>query len=148
MGIGADIPPGSPFVRVVERGSLIKTLNFLTELQARGAVFDWELNVPLADQVVTLHFAGGAVGDDFLIVAATNGKSVMALYEEMMRMGNEQTNALRPALKAQSETTRAQAERNGTLYDEISRLNNELGVIQRELVKKNVELEQLNALVM
>lgn len=146
LGIGARLAPGQPLVRVVERGSLIKTLNFLTELKTRGAVFDWELNVPLAERVVTLHFAGGAAGDHFIVVAATNGKDVLALYEEMMRMGNEQTNALRAALKDQAAATRARVERDDTLYDEISRLNNELVAMQRELAKQNVELEHLNAL--
>jgi len=41
---------------------------------------------------------------------------------------------------------RAHAERDSALYDELSRLNNELVAMQRELAKKNVELEQLNAL--
>lgn len=146
LRLGARIAPGQPFVRLIERGSLVKTLNFLTELKTRGAAFDWELNVPVADQILTLHFTGGAIGAQFLIVAATNGKLALALYEEMMRMGNEQTNALRAALKAQAETTRANAERDSALYDEISRLNNELVAMQRELARKNAELEQLNAL--
>lgn len=146
LGIGERLAPGQLFARLVERGSLIKALNFLTELKTRGAVFDWELNVPLGERVVTLHFAGGATGAHFLIVAATNGQDVLVLYEEMVRMSNEQTNALRAALKDQAATTRARTERDDALYDEISRLNNELVAMQRELAKKNVELEQLNAL--
>ncbi len=144
--LGLGITPGQPLARVVERGSLIKALNFWTELKLRGAAFDWELNVPRGEEIVTLHFAGGAVNAHYLVVAATNGKIAQALYEEMMRMGNEQTNALRAALKAHAEAARAHAERDSALYDELSRLNNELVAMQRELAKKNVELEQLNAL--
>jgi len=144
--LGLGIAPGQPLVRVVERGSLVKTLNFWTELKMRGAAFDWELNVPRGEEIITLHFTGGAVDALFLVVAATNGKIAQALYEEMMRMGNEQTNALRAALKAHAEATRAHVERDSALYNEISRLNNELVAMQRELAKKNAELEQLNAL--
>lgn len=146
LGLSAHITLGQPLVRLVERGSLIKALNFLTELGKHSAVFDWEMNAPVGEQIITLHFTGGKINAHFLIVAATNGKFALALYEEMMRMENEQTNALRAALKAQTEAARAQAERDSTLYDEISRLNNELVAMQRELAKKNVELEQLNAL--
>lgn len=146
LGVRTHIALGQPLVRLVERGSLVKALNFLTELRTRHAVFDWEMNVALDDQIVTLHFAGGKINAHFLIVAATNGKIALALYEEMMRMENEQTNALRAALKAQTEAARAHAERDSALYDEISRLNNELVAMQRELAKQNAELERLDAL--
>lgn len=146
LGVSTHLALGQPLARLVERGSFVKALNFLTELRTRHAVFDWEMNVPLDDQIVTLHFAGGKINAHFLIVAATNGKIALALYEEMMRMENEQTNALRAALKAQTEAARAHAERDSALYDEISRLNNELVAMQRELAKQNAELERLNAL--
>jgi signal transduction histidine kinase len=146
LGVSAHIALGQPLVRLVERGSLVKALNFLTELKTNHAVFDWEMNVPVGESIVTLHFTGGKINAHFLIVAALNGKIALALYEEMMRMGNEQTNALRAALKAQAETTRAHVERDSALYNEISRLNNELVAMQRELAKKNAELERLNAL--
>ena len=38
------------------------------------------------------------------------------------------------------------ANRDNRLYEDLSRLNNELATLQREMAKKNVELEQLNAL--
>lgn len=63
-----------------------------------------------------------------------------------MRIGNEQTNALRAALKAQAEGAREERERDASAYDDISALNNQLVAMQRELAKKNAELERLNAL--
>lgn len=145
LGLGAEIV-GRLFTLVVDRGSMSKALSFLIELREKGATFNWELNVPLHGEVHTLHVAGSRVEEKMLIVAAADGKEMLALYEEMMRIGNEQANALRSALKGQAEVAKASADRDGDLYDEISQLNSELGVMQRDLARKNVELERLNEL--
>ncbi len=144
LGVADRAAPGRPLTLLVDRGSLQKALNFLVQLRAQGAVFDWDLNVSVAGQVTTLHFAGVVTGEQLLIVGAKTSNGVMQLYEEMMRIGNEQANALRMAMKEYAELTHEQAERDRTFYDELSRLNNELSNLQRELAKKNVVLERLN----
>ncbi len=78
-----------------------------------------------------------------LIVGAKTSNGVRMLYEELMRINNEQTNALRAAVKTQTDLE-AKAGRDNALYDELSRLNNELANLQRQLAKKNVALERLN----
>lgn len=134
---GAEDWIGRPFPTCAVKGSVEKALSFLNEIKQKGAAFDWAINVLLDGKVQTLHFAGGMLGETLLVVGAPNGRFAAELYEEMLRMNNEQTNALRQALKALPE------ERE-TLFDEISRLNNELVAMQRELAKKNAELRQLN----
>ena len=144
LGIADRAASGRSVTSIVDRGSLEKALSFLDQLRTQGTVFDWELNVPVADEVATLHFAGVATGGQLLIFGAKTSNGVMQLYEEMMRIGNEQANALRAAMKEYAELTRDQAERDRAFYDELSRLNNELANLQRELAKKNVALERLN----
>jgi signal transduction histidine kinase len=136
-GLAADLPPGAPFARLAARGSLGKALSFLAEIRAQGAAFDWEINLQTGDEIHTLHFSGGKSGDAIVLAGAENGKFSLELYEEMMRISNEQTNALRSAYQ--------QHVRDDALYDEISRLNNELVDMQRELAKQKAELERLNA---
>lgn len=137
QGLAAGLQPGMPFARLAARGSLGKALSFLAEIRAQGAAFDWEINLQAGDQIHTLHFSGGKSGEVFVIAGAENGKFSLALYEEMMRISNEQTNALRAAHK--------EAARDDTLFDKISRLNNELVDMQRELARQKTELERLNA---
>ncbi|PKN92391.1 MAG: two-component hybrid sensor and regulator [Chloroflexi bacterium HGW-Chloroflexi-6] len=139
LGLGAAIQPGMPFPRLAARGALAKALSFLTEINAHGAAFDWEINILLKNEIKTLHFTGSKVNDAVLIVAAENGKIARTLFEGMMQMNNEQTNHLRAALKENS-----RPERDDSQFNEISRLNNELVSMQRELAKKNAELERLN----
>ncbi len=138
LGLAEHLQPGMPFARLAARGSLGKALSFIAEVRAEGAAFDWEINLQIGDDNVrTLHFSGGKLDGNLLLAGAENGRFSLALYEEMMRINNEQTNALRAASQAQVQTD--------TLYDEISRLNNELVDMQRELARKNAELKRLNA---
>ena len=136
--------PGQPLTAWVDPGSREKAAYLLAEVQAQGSAFDWEINVPAPGSVTTLHFSGIASGAGLLIVAARSRSSLLQLYEELMRINNEQVNALRLAIKDQTELARAQDEGDRSVYDELSRLNNELIALQRELAKKNAELESLD----
>ena len=135
---------GRPFALVVDRASFRKALSLLTELEAQGAVFGWELNVPIGGQVTTLHFAGVANDDRLMIIGARTNDAVICLSEDLTEISSEQMNALRAAAKERAELALSQAEQDGAFYDELSRLNNELATLQRQLAKQNVELERLN----
>jgi signal transduction histidine kinase len=146
LGITETIQPDQLITLMVDRGSLSKALSFLTQLRANGAEFDWELNVPVNGQATSLHFAGGVIEENLLIVGAKTSSDVLSLYRELMEINNEQINALRQETKARTRLADDQQARDSNLYDEISHLNNELVNLQRELTKKNVELEKLNEL--
>ena len=135
--------PKQLFFGLVESASREKAMNFLTELKSQGAILDWEMNIPSAGRITTLHFAGGLAGDSLLITAATDSQLAERLYDDLLRMNNEQTNLLRAALKDRQESSQPASD---PMYDEISRLNNELVAMQRELNRQNAELARLNTL--
>ena len=139
LRLGENIQLGMPFARMAAPGSLAKALSFFTEINSQGATFDWEINISAGQAVKTIHFTGSKLDHFILIVGAENGSFAQELFEGMMQMSNEQTNALRSAIKDQN-----LAKKDDSLFDEISRLNNELVSMQRELAKKNAELERLN----
>lgn len=144
LGIANAVAPGQPLTLLVDRGSFRKALNFLIELRTQGAAFDWELNIPIAGQVTTLHVTGVVNDDQIWIVGARTSSGVLQLYEELMQINGGEMRALRTVVKEQTKLVRAQVEQDRALYDEITRLNNELVNLQRELAQKNAELERLN----
>lgn len=133
-----DVETGRLFTRLVAAGSLAKALSFLSEVRSQGTAFDQEINIATTAEphVKTLRFIGGTIDDTLLIVGSADSSIARRLYEEMMRINNEQTNSLRNLIKDQS--------RSDNLYNELSYLNNELVAMQREIAKKNAELERLN----
>ena len=135
---------GDSFLRIFENADSEKAMNFLASIREQGAVFNWQLNVQVNDGISTLNFTGCLAGDNVLIVGAHSLNGIMFLYDELMRINNEQVNLLRSFVKDMSINVRGQLERDSSLYDELSRLNNELVTLQRELTKKNIELRRLN----
>jgi two-component system, OmpR family, sensor kinase len=144
LGLGEELRVGRPFHELVEAGSTGKAFRFLSAVRTDGSAFDWELLLRIDDEITTLHFAGSVVNEQILIIGALSRNGMTRLFEEMVKINNEQANALRLALKDRECATRNGEMQTGTVYDEISRLNNELVAVQRELVKKNAQLEQLN----
>lgn len=151
LGISSALVPGQPIGVLAEPEGLAKLLDFLVAVKQHGGAFDWELNVRLGSKIETLHFAGVVSGQEVLITGAHSRVNLWQIYDEMMGIANEQTNlvrsltktaALRPPAPAR---ILANAVRDDELYNETSRLNNELVTLQRELAKKTAELERLNA---
>jgi signal transduction histidine kinase len=144
LGMADRVVPGQPWTLLADRGNFWKALDFLVELQNQGAAYDWELNVPIANQVITLHLTGVVVDEQLWIVGARTRDGVLQLCEELMHIDGKEMRALRTAVKEQTRLVRAQVEGDRALYDDIARLNNELVNLQRELAQKNAELERLN----
>lgn len=144
LGITASLKEGDSFVRVVDRGSIQKVLDFFLEVRTVGTALDWEVNVTVDGQILILHLASFTVNEQLLVVGAPTSAALLSLYDEMMRINNEQVNALRALMKETPSLSEGREEDAG-FFEELSRLNNELVALQRELVKKNVELERLNA---
>lgn len=144
LGIAAAQAVGRPLTSLVDPACADKAAAFLRALRSQQAAFNWEMNVPVEGRVLPLHFAGAAADGGYLVVAARSRTGVARFYEDLMRINNEQANALRAALKDAALQTREQTERDTRLYDELSHLNNELATTQRELAKKNAELARLN----
>jgi signal transduction histidine kinase len=144
LGVAEGVEVGQHFTALVDAQSVKKAEAFLAALRFRQAAFNWQMNVHLNEEVISLHFAGGAIDDNFLIVGAKSRSGAARFYEEMVKINNEQANALRQVARDCAEQARLQDDPDGRLYDELSRLNNELVTAQRELAKKNAELGKLN----
>ncbi len=122
LGIAGDLKPGQALGFLVDQGSFAKVLSFLVDLKERGAAHGWEVSAWIAGQFITLSFSGVAVNDTLVVFISRAGIE-----------GQEG-----PGL------TMVQDRLDSAVYDEISRLNNDLINLQRELAKKNVQLERSN----
>jgi signal transduction histidine kinase len=146
LGLSGCFPTGHLFTSCVASGSLTKSLNFLRAVRAREATFAWELQIGTEDGAIrTICFDGCVTEGRLLILGAASSQDLLGFLDDLMSIQNEQVNWIRSSLKAIS-LKEAEAGRQHDLYNELSRLNNELGNAQRELAKQNFELERLNRL--
>lgn len=144
LGLGARIPPGTPLTGLVDHEVAAKAQAFLAEMQTRHAAHDWEITVPVNAHLTPLHFSGARVDDGFLVVVASTREDLHRINEELMRINNEQANALRMAAKDLALQARSNRALDDAAYEQLTRVNNELANLQREMAQKNVELQKLN----
>ena len=143
LNLGPRLAPDVALIEIVDPSSRGKTLSFLAELRANGTALDWELTLTLDGRPDTLHFAGLVLGKDAWVVGARSRLEIPQLYEGLIGVNNEQANALRAAVKKQMSDGARRNEHDATTFADIARLNNELGALQRELARKNAQLERL-----
>ena len=135
---------GNSITQIFDEACLEKAGLFLTEARSKGAAFDWELVVPLQTGPAAVHCAAAILEGKLLVVGASSRDSAIQVMEEMLKINNEQTNHLRILMKDLQKASSQLKERDQSIYDQLTHLNNELSAMQRELMKKNHELAQLN----
>lgn len=135
--------PGLALEALFDVGSKGKAGFLLQEIQSAGAAFGWELNASLAGSLKTLHVGGGTTSGRVLILASVSAGQMNELVEQLMAINNEQANAIRMVMKDHLSVLGEGAAKDAALYDEITRLNTELANQQRELAKKNMQLQNL-----
>ena len=142
IGLTVGNPVGRRLAELVDESSSDKATHFLASAVATGAAFDWELGIRSGRTLTLYHFAAAATSpDEVTVVAASTRTAVLRYYDELMRINNEQANALRSALKIRSSDAPSQ---DVEVYDRMMQLNNELSTVQRELTRKNLELQRSN----
>lgn len=137
---------GKLFSSILDQQSRDKSLNMILETKNKNLAFDYRLDVYHQNRFKSLYFMGVHLGNQLLLIGADNHKEAVKFTHHLQEINNEQTNQIRTLLKEQNEKFTQQEKESEAIYDEFSRVNNELINLQRELNKKNAELKRLNEL--
>jgi signal transduction histidine kinase len=148
LGLAGRFPVGRLFGSCLDSGSMAKSLSFLLEIRARQATFEWELRIAAEDGPgQTLSFDGSmADGQRMILLGAASSREVPGYLDSLARIRNQQAGWVCLALKEMALQETAAGRFQHDLYNELTRLNNELANAQRELAQQNFELERLNRL--
>lgn len=142
-GFAKRVSQGQPFRDLVDSGSRQKADRFLQEIQERTSAVDWELVAALGPESRVMHFTGGRHEEGILIVGAETAGDISGLIDDLMRVNNEQANALRKSLQ-EAARMKSPEVADPEFYNKLSRVNNELAGLQREMAQKNAQLLRLN----
>jgi len=135
---------GRTFLSIIADHSIRKGLDFFLELKQKNAVFNCEMHLQEEELCPhPLHFVGGTLKDSLLIVGSNSRAAADTLYDELIKMNNEHINVLRSSM-SEIEVPEDVTIGERDIYSDLTRLNNELVTLQRDLFKKNKELERLN----
>jgi len=144
LGIADPAEIGKSFPKILDVESIEKGSDFIKKIKDEDAVYDWELNLGFNGELIIIHVSGFLVNHNILIFGAKSVDETFHFMEDMARINNEQTNALRGVIKYFTAHLREKEAKEGKIYEELGRLNNDLTNTQRELTKKNIQLTLLN----
>ncbi|MFP4213067.1 MAG: ATP-binding protein [Desulfohalobiaceae bacterium] len=126
---------------LVDNHSWKKLQNFLQKVETDGAALFWELNINMQNGPQTMVFFGLARQEGRLVIISQSAHSTFMLYEELLRIVNEQSRLLRSAQK-ESQDDQDSRQRDLGILEQLSEVNNILMNTQRELSRKNYQLEK------
>ena len=143
----AALKPGESLVRLFPASMLEKALHFLDAIRTHESTARWELATESREGHQPLLLSGIRHGSALFVGAVLDTGAHDRHFEDMARIVNEQAAVLRQVAKQQFELAASHLQFDSDAHlDDLMRLNNELVNLQRELMRKNLELEQLNRL--
>lgn len=147
LGITTGRPSASTIVELVDQDSRKKALKFLEAALETEGTFGWELNVCCDGQLTGLSLFGAVTDNGIIICGVPSRDGLHLLFDEMMKIQNEQLNSLRNTVKEERLEASGHSQREQEMLEEFSRLNNELVNTQRELARRNSDLSVANKLL-
>ncbi len=136
---------GRSFSDAVDPASSRKAQTLLQKLRTDGIALNWELNVSFDGRTRLLHCDAADVGDELLVVGALKPSDAAALFRDALpEAGGPRLPLLHTLARERISYVDPAHDLADTLYEELSRLNNELTAAQRDLVRQNLLLGKLN----
>ncbi|MEI7876019.1 MAG: ATP-binding protein [Alphaproteobacteria bacterium] len=132
------------FDEVVDQPDRPKFAAFLAAAAARQPTFNCSLKVMLQASVETLCFGATSTEGRIVIFVARDRASLAQLNDALTATAPNRPENPVPTLLEPAEQRPQRAEQDLALYDDLSRLNNELAVTQRRLIKANALLDRAN----
>jgi signal transduction histidine kinase len=140
----SDFMAGAHFADLLAPSSREKAERFLESMTQGGEALMWEMHGDLFGTPVPAVFSGMAREDCLLVACSTSAACLLDICQGLDADGREQAEELSGMLRERVVKPQLSAMGHESLFDEISRLNNDLINAHREMAKKNRELELLN----
>lgn len=132
---------GKPFSSILSADSLKPAMGFLLDIRRQKIALGCQLEISSGQQRETFQFVGCRSADGLLIIGAPGRLALEQFYSELTRGDDEQSKLI---LSLMQQTPHDQRSPDAAAFEELSKINNELTTLQRQLAKKNHQLETLN----
>jgi diguanylate cyclase (GGDEF)-like protein len=128
---------GASLLSIIDDGSREKMLDLICGLASNEDTVEAEIDLNMGGNTETFHLKGISTEKGLLFLAAMDGYRLGELCEFLDRSHPWLASIPGFPVKGMKEKVS-----QSSLYDEINRLNSELVDLQRELARKNAELER------
>ncbi|MDZ4121136.1 MAG: histidine kinase dimerization/phospho-acceptor domain-containing protein, partial [Candidatus Cloacimonadaceae bacterium] len=135
--------PDSRLISIFDKENQDKAQEFFLQIGHSDNLSECELVVESPENLLVLYFKGILVGEDRLVMAESDFDELLQYYTEMMSLNNNLVNTIRNIYKSSRSSDMGSIMQIDYLQ-ELTKVNNELVSVQRELNKTNTELTKLN----
>jgi signal transduction histidine kinase len=104
IGLASSFQVGKPFWACAYVDNHARAKALIDDLATAGAVYQIPISVDLNGRPKLLNFSG-VIADDELVLMGSPVEGAEDIYEDLIRINNEETNALRVALKGVEQHT-------------------------------------------
>lgn len=140
---GQEDAVGFSLARFFAPASTGKLLGFIVNAKLAGAAYGCEVVLARGREHPVYELAGLAAGGGIFVIGVSQSNDFEQMLTSMTGVCNTHSNEIRALIKERQHYKAADQE----LYEELSRLNNQLINAQRDAAKKNAALEKANARV-
>lgn len=141
---GFNPAPKNKLIKLVDPGSSDKVKSFLADAEKKGFTQGWEVVINNPAGYFPILLFGYFAANEFLVIGASGSSTANAtrqlLIEEQASVLGKWMDVLKSPISPQPNEFFEQ-----NALDAISMFNNEIVMLQRELYKKQTELEKLNS---
>jgi hypothetical protein len=141
-GLPDDALIGRKFTSIISEAGLSDALNFMAALNKDGHVFDLLVNSFAGASSTALQFVAVKVKNGLFIAGHKPGCDQGRFIDYLLDIYVVSKSIVRGAVKKLLSAQLAGAARDSSVYDDLTSLNNELVNMQREVSKKNAQLEK------
>jgi len=109
IGLSGSLKVGEPFRSCAYVDNQARAQALIDELGSVDAIYEIPISVDLNGHPKLLTFSGAVVGGELMLAGSAAEAYAGDLYEDLIRINNEETNALRTALKSLGQRSRLAA---------------------------------------
>jgi len=141
---GEKLACGSFLLELMTPGSREKARRFISSIVESGEAMLWEVHADLQGEGEPALLSGVVHGDNLLLACTAERSGIVDMCMELSALADDEALRLADFLRERVVKPQLSAAGHESLFDEITRLNNDLINAHREMAKKNRELEVLN----
>ena len=106
IGLSGSLKVGKPFHLCAYEDNQERAKALIGDLASAGAVYEIPISVDLNGRPRLLQFSGAVVSEELILVGSAVEGYTGDIYEDLIRINNEETNDLRMALKSLEQRSR------------------------------------------
>jgi len=141
--LGSILKAGTALTEWLDEGSRDKVKRFLYEISKNGKADSWEIFLEVGSEYCLFYIDGTRTENNILLLAADNKEELSGLKKQIFQLVPS-LNQKGQGVQWVAENPQTNSRTEQVIFEDMSQLYGEMAALQRELGKKQVQLENLN----